>query len=46
MFRYYVRMRKGNKEIYGRCWTRALILDYIKQQEQDGFRVVYANFEL
>lgn len=46
MFRYWVEMKKGNKKIYGEAYTKALILDYIKQQEQDGFRVVYTNFEL
>lgn len=34
MFRYYVRMRKDKKEIYGEAYTKALVLDYIKQQEQ------------
>lgn len=46
MFRFEVEMKKGNKKIYGKAYTRALILDYIKQQEQVGFVVVYTNFEL
>lgn len=44
MFRYYVRMRKGNKEIYGEAYTRELILDYIEQQKRVGFEVVESNF--
>ena len=46
MFRYYVRMRKGRKEIYGEAYTKALVLDYIKQQEQEGFKVIESNFDL
>lgn len=46
MFRYYVRMRKGMKEIYGEAYTKSLILDYIKQQEKFGFKVVEINFEM
>ena len=45
MFRYYVKMKKGNKEIYGEAWTLALIVDYITQQEQEGFKVVESNFD-
>jgi hypothetical protein len=39
-------MRKGKKEIYGEAYTKALVLDYIKQQEKEGFKVVERNFEL
>lgn len=46
MFRYYVRMRKGKKEIYGEAYTKALVLNYIKQQEQEGFKVIESNFDL
>lgn len=46
MFRYYVRMKKGRKEISGECYTKGLILDYIKQQEDEGYKVIEANFEI
>lgn len=46
MFRYYVRMKKGRKEIYGEAYTKALVLDYIKQQEKEGFKVVESNFTI
>lgn len=46
MFRYYVRMKKGKKEIYGEAYEKALVLDYIKQQEKVGFKVVESNFDL
>lgn len=44
MFRYYVRMKKGKKEIYGEAYTKELILKYISQQEKEGFSVVEKNF--
>lgn len=46
MFRYYVRMRKGKKEIYGEAYEKGLVLDYIKQQESIGFKVIESNFEI
>lgn len=46
MFRYYVRMKKGRKEISGECYTKSLILDYIKQQEKEGYKVIETNFEM
>ena len=46
MFRYYVRMKKGRNEIYGEAYSKALVLDYIKQQEQAGYKVVETNFEV
>lgn len=46
MFRYYVRMRKGKREIYGEAYTKALVLDYIKQQEKEGFKVIGSNFDI
>lgn len=44
MFRYYVKMRKGEKEIYGECFEKDMILDYIKQQEKVGFKIMEKNF--
>jgi hypothetical protein len=46
MFRYYVRMKKGKKEIYGEAYNKALVLDYIKQQEKCGFKVIESNFTI
>lgn len=46
MFRYYVRMKKGRKEIYGEAYSKALVLDYIEQQEKAGYKVVETNFDI
>lgn len=43
MFRYYVRMRKGEKEIYKASGELALILKYIRQQKEEGFKVIESN---
>lgn len=44
MFRYFVKMKKGRKEICGEAYEKDLVLDYIKQQEQAGFKIVESNF--
>ena len=44
MFRYYVRMKKGKKEIYGECYTQSLIMQFIKDNAKLGFKAVESNF--
>ena len=44
MYRYYVKMKKGRTTIYGECYSKNLILDYIEQQKVLGFEVVETNF--
>lgn len=46
MFRYFVKMKKGRKEIYGESYEKEIVLDYIKQQENFGFKVIESNFDL
>lgn len=42
--KYRVKMKKGNKEIEGAAYTKELVLDYIKQQEREGYKVIDKNF--
>lgn len=40
MFRYYVEMKKGSKVIYGECYTKALLLQWIEENKKLGFALV------
>ena len=44
MYRYYVRMRKGKKEIYGEAYEKQLVLDFTSENKKNGFRIVEINF--
>lgn len=44
MYRYYVRMKKGKKEIYGEAYEKQLVLDFISDNKKNGFRIVEINF--
>lgn len=46
MFRYYVKMKKDEMEIYGESFTKEMVLDYIKQQKHNGFKVIESNFDI
>ena len=43
-FRYYVKMKRNEEEIYGEAYNKELVLDYIKQQKEAGFEIVESNF--
>lgn len=44
MYRYYVRMRKMKKEIYGEACEKQLVLDFIAENKKNGFEVIEINF--
>lgn len=44
MFRYFVRMKKGKKEIYGEAYEKQLVLDFIEENKENGFKIIEMNF--
>ena len=44
MYRYYVRMRKGKKEIYGEAYEKQLVIEFIDENKKNGFKVIDINF--